>query len=331
MKYLVTTKLEQVPSDAQYLICMIDGTVPGWTKQGNLHFDHHRPGGKPIQVDEIPMGCLRQYPSEIEPVFVTTQLDADAVVAAAWLQLNPYWVSEDVQRRLRAIAFDCDYLAVPTELSDLAEFAAKAVAGLKAEGVKLREEMNLPSDSKEWTEEQSLAYYSEGFRRDVQWILDAVIGKRPFPGESGEADAHFQKIERDTIQLISDGRISRYKNCYICDQTGMKGYIDPRSFYAAVRQDPRFSSCRTITLVKADRKERDGIRYTLGSLPLHPDTTTLDYSTAGVWEALSDAERQLNPDFQGWGGRAIVGGSSWNNPSLLKPEEVIDIVLPYVV
>ncbi|HEY9885517.1 MAG TPA: hypothetical protein V6C98_18075 [Thermosynechococcaceae cyanobacterium] len=308
---------------------MIDGTVPGWDKQsGDFHFDHHKPGGAQIQIDEIPVGCILSFPLiEYEPLFITTQLDADAVIAAAWMQLNPSFVNEEIRRKLRAIAFDCDYLCVPDELSDLAGFAAKAVAGMKAEGVKLREKMELPSDSKQWTEEQRLQYYSESFKRDVDWILDAVQGIRPFPGESGEADAHFEKIKADTERLLTESRLRKYCGCWISDQTGMKGYTDPRSFYAAIPQlDPDYD-CQPVTLVIGDRKENDGIRYTLGSLPLHPQASLLDYSTAHVWEALSEAERRLNPDFQGWGGRAAVGGSSWNNPSLLSATEVIDIAM----
>ncbi len=52
--YLVTTNADRLPSDHQ--IIMVDGTVPDWeAKPGDLHWDHHRPGGADVQMDEIPL------------------------------------------------------------------------------------------------------------------------------------------------------------------------------------------------------------------------------------------------------------------------------------
>jgi hypothetical protein len=319
--YLVTTKVADLETVTP--IAMVDGTVPGWNaKPGDLHWDHHRAGGGKVQIDEMPMGCAVGS----DYTFVTTQLEADAVVAAVWAQLES--CTEENYRRLRAIAFDCDYLCVPDDLSDLSEFAAKVVAALKAEGVKLRQQWgsDLPQDMKEWTDEQRRDYYSFSFRHDVNWLLDAVAGKRDWPGENGEADIHFAKIESDKERLLAEKRVTFYRMVPICDQRGLKGYIDPRSFYRCLDRNHS-----PITLVMRDRKQGDGIGYTLGTFPLHHLANTVDFSAADVWNKLSDAERALNPDFEGWGGRAIVGGSSWNNPSLLTPQQVIDIVLdaPY--
>jgi hypothetical protein len=51
--YLVTTKADRLPTDHQ--IIMVDGTVPDWkAKPGDLHWDHHRPGGADVQIDKIP-------------------------------------------------------------------------------------------------------------------------------------------------------------------------------------------------------------------------------------------------------------------------------------
>lgn len=49
--------------------------------------------------------------------------------------------------------------------------------------------------------------------------------------------------------------------------------------------------------------------------------------TKSVFPALNKAEKLINPDSQDWGGRATVGGSPFNNPSMLiTPEQVIDII-----
>lgn len=102
--------------------------------------------------------------------------------------------------------------------------------------------------------------------------------------------------------------------------------------------------------------EFKGYSYTLGIIPLHPGVEKLDY-TKDVFDALTKAEwerngyhydhtiRKLITEKEltnltlkdrldlvrehklGWGGRKTVGGSSWNTPSGLTPEEAIDTVL----
>jgi hypothetical protein len=104
MKYLATTK----PITVEQPIIMVDGTVPGWTfRPEDRHFDHHQPGGGPIQLDEIPVSVASSLQGN--EIFVTTQVDADACVAAAWCQVG-HLLSEEEKRKLRAIAFDCDHL-----------------------------------------------------------------------------------------------------------------------------------------------------------------------------------------------------------------------------
>jgi hypothetical protein len=130
--YVVTTHLKDLPTDR--LIVMVDGTVPGWSKSDkDLHFDHHRPQGKPVQILEIP----EQTKISVDSCFVTTQVDADACAAAAWLQLLqmdfPERLLSFAKRKLVAIAYDCDHLGLPQtdEFADLDTFAKDAVATLK--------------------------------------------------------------------------------------------------------------------------------------------------------------------------------------------------------
>jgi hypothetical protein len=68
-----------------------------------------------------------------------------------------------------------------------------------------------------------------------------------------------------------------------------------------------------------------GIQYTLGCLPNHPQTRHLDY-TASTFERLTQAELAKDPSSEGWGGRRTVGGSGWNTPSHLTPEEAIALL-----
>lgn len=314
---------------------MIDGTVPGWEQgHGDLHFDHHRIGGAEIQVDEIPLGLL--YGRAGDKLFVTTQLDADACVAATWLQVNPDTISNEDIRMLRAIAFDCDHLQVPEDLSDLADFAAQAVAAMKSEGFKLKEQLGLPLDSKSWTEAQKVEYASEGFRQGVEWILDAVEGKRPYPGEQGEAAEYWAQLEKDEQALIDGNCIRSYKDSLLFLMMDFDGrYVDPR---APLRAAKRLGLSATLTLTQ--RKTADGWSYTIAS----SDKDLL--SRYNAFQNLTTAEclkRQANvaivsrhwgsPElsemlgFDPWGGREAVGGSGWRSPSLLSPTEVVDVLL----
>lgn len=112
MKYLVTTK----PIASDQPIIMVDGTVHGWTfKPGDRHFDHHKSGGAKVQIDEIPASVASSLQGS--EIFVTTQVDADACVAAAWCQVGDR-ITEEQKRKLRAIAWDCDHLSVPDELTE---------------------------------------------------------------------------------------------------------------------------------------------------------------------------------------------------------------------
>lgn len=359
VKYLVTTRLE-VLEEAEFVnqVFMVDGTVPGWRPtQDDYHFDHHRQGGADIQIDEMPP--LDNYKSYIElknvewaegisngSLIVTTQVDADACVAAAWLQLSKkdlfgdevgiagaHGRKDQMIRALRAIAYDCDHLGVPEKLSQYADFAAQCVAAMKADSDKLVEELALPRDRKLWTIEQKEEYASLAFQRGTESLIAACKGERKFPGECGEAAEYWKKVEKNTQMLLDENRVTFYRDTLLIDYKGLQGtYIDPRCALKAYQflYDNHGHECETpITLAQREvfiDNEFKGFSYTIGCIPLHRGLTELDY-TKGVFEALTEAERKINPNVDGWGGRKTVGGSGWNTPSQLKPEEVIDIVL----
>lgn len=339
MQYLVTTEKNIIPSSPQHLVVMVDGTVPGWSKGDmNLHFDHHRVGGADIQIDEIPMGYLLDFSLDYEPVFVTTQLDADACVAAAWLQLNPNNVSEEKKLKLRAIAYDCDHLAVPEFLADLGDFAAQAVAALKSEGFKIADEINLPKNRKDWTQEDKVAYASLGFKRGVEWLIDATLDKRPYPGELGEAAEYWAQVKKDEELFIVENRVSKYKDALIFSMLDWKGrYVDPR---ASLRAAKRLGLSATLTLTQ--RETTEGWSYTLASRDNNLMSKYDAFKSLTIAEAI---ERNVDVDlvekhwrkpelneklgFDPWGGREKVGGSGWRTPSKLTPVEVIDTLMQH--
>lgn len=328
--YLVTTHPHRIPTDRP--IVMVDGTVPGWTpKPGDRHYDHHRPGGADIQIDEIP-STHPLTPSSTPPTcFVTTMTDADACCAAAWVQTSPDLLSDEIVAKLRAIAWDCDHLAVPKELEPYATFASKAVAAMKRANSAMARELHLPVNKKEWTEEDWERYSSLGFERGTEWLLASIKGDRPFPGEQGEADDYWQSIEADARMLLAEGRISFLETetgvVALCDVRGLNRAMDPRAFYHALSSPSlphSISSLRPETLTIRDHRI-GGIQYTLGSIPLHPGQKRLDF-TAGTFDRLTQIERAIAPDADPWGGRRTVGGSGWNTSCRLTPEQVVQLL-----
>lgn len=331
--YLVTTKADRLPTDHQ--IIMVDGTVPDWeTKPGDLHWDHHRPGGANVQMDEIPApqkaSLLEEQSSDRPPCVVTTMVDADACCAAAWVQLPHEVLTAETIAKFKAIAWDCDHLMVPDDLKQYAEFAAKAVVALKNSSEGIAADLGLPHERKDWTEEHWEAYSSEAFRRGTEWLIEAAKGDRPYPGETGEADDYWQQIEADAQMLIDEDRIrliaTERGNVAVCDQTSTSHGIDPRSFYHAIPRLPHVSASHLRPEALTIRDHRaGGTQYTLGSIPLHPEQHNLDY-TQGTFDRLTQAEQAKDPEAGSWGGRRTVGGSPWNTPSNLTAEEIVGLL-----
>ncbi|OLP16895.1 hypothetical protein BST81_18035 [Leptolyngbya sp. 'hensonii'] len=331
MRYLVTTHADRLPTDHQLI--MVDGTVPDWTpRPQDLHWDHHRPQGADIQIDEIPLperdSLLEEQASGEPPCLVTTMVDADACCAAAWVQLPRQLLQPDVIARLQAIAWDCDHLVVPEHLSPWAEFAAKVVVALKRSADSTAIALDLPRDRQIWTEEQWEQYSSTCFQRDTEWLLEAIRGNCPYPGEQGEADHYWDNIETDARSLLQEQRIQQIETARgpiaICQLKQLGRSVDPRSFYRAISLALADRPFRPETLTIRDHRQ-GGTQYTLACFPLHPQSRTLDYTT-GTFDRLTQAERRKNPEAGTWGGRRSVGGSPWNTPSLLSPEEVIALL-----
>ncbi len=355
VSYIATTKSENIPSNHQAF--MVDGRVPDWIPNDFDHcWNHHRPDGPMTQIDDMPfpddeIPLIDRYAKDAEQlikngnqkiikkvpqVIVTTQVDADACCAAAWIQLSGKILKESRTKEgdiptsdiLRAIAYDCDHLYVPDELSHLDDFAAHAVATMTQNSFDLAANSGLPKDRKLWTDSQRLEHYSLSFKIGTQSLIDAALGKSPWPGELGEAEEYLKQVEDDKNFLYEDKRITVLNNIAVCDMRGIGRPIDVRSFIRAVNEYivPNHN-LRTQMLIVRDHGT-SGHRYTLSSNPNHPDYLKLDY-TAGTLARLTQAEKTKatshDIDFK-WGGRHQVAGSAWNSPSSLEPEEVIALL-----
>lgn len=225
-RYVVTTHAKDLPTDC--LIVMVDGTVPHWNKTDkDLHFDHHRPQGKPVQILEIP----EETQISIDSCFVTTQVDADACAAAAWLQLLQMDLPERLltfaKQKLVAIAYDCDHLGLPQsdEFAGLEVFARNAVATLKQFSERTVSELGLPTKRNEWSAEQKLAYASRCFQDGTNWLVQAALGHTWWPGLRGEARVYWANFNQQREFVYARCRL--YRSVGIFDGRGIGQYVDP--------------------------------------------------------------------------------------------------------
>lgn len=346
MKFVVTTRKETLEAlqSQGYVLIGVDGTVPKAQHLYDYLFDHHRPDGAAIQLDE--METLGFDPREVSSklCFVTTQVDADAIAAAFRIKKaqrftfrpHPAYNNDPEKYRfLQAISYECDHIGVPNFLNAYADPAAMVVAALKEESETVVQQLGLSANRHNWSLEDQESYAAISFERGVDCIERLLEhyddSDDPLKWDyRAIAQPYWQTVQANTQQIIAEKRITQYRDCLIFNQVGMTGYIDPRCWIRASHQQgiyPHYPITVTQREVWQDN-EFKGYAYTLGTIPLHPRQKDFDY-TGGVFDALTKAERDRNPNADGWGGRATVGGSGWNTPSLLTPQEVIDIVLSF--
>jgi hypothetical protein len=329
---------------------MVDGTVPDWhLRKGDFLFDHHRPDGAKIQIEDIwksiekaneaGIDIIGLFPQETDDIlFVTTLLDADAVCSAVYLfkgYFSQEALDQDTERKLCAISYDCDHLAVPSELSEYADFAAKCVAGMKCDSDEFTIDLDMPKDRRQWTIEDKEYFMSRAFEKSFWNLVRAVEGKDNWPCDHPKVSEYWEKVEKYTNLLIEEKRINFYKDCAVVTMSGLGGtYIDPRCAYRAIDRllgDSDYSEIYPYTLTQREvivDNKFVGNKYTLACNPNHPESEGIDF-TKEIYSALSEAEKARDPNAEGWSGRATVGGSGWNTCSVLCPQEVIEIVLKF--
>lgn len=329
-KFVVTTRrevIEQLKADSFYVIG-VDGTAPNSKELYDELYDHHRPGGADIQILELP----NYFPPRDRYAIVTTMVDADAICAAWWVtnyrdtSTVHRVLSEEEREFLEAISYDCDHLAVPEKYKKYE--AAMVVAALKEDSKSLIKELNLSSNRREWSIEDKETFASKAFEKGVYTIDLLLKGEWDY---KAIAVPYWKTVQQNVELIIRGDRISTYRDCLLFNARGLGGrYIDPRCWLLACeRIGLNTKALKPITLTHRDvyiENNFKGVSYTLGCVPLHQELKDLDY-TKTVFRNLTIAEKELDPNADGWGGRKTVGGSGWNTPSNLTPEQVIDIVL----
>jgi len=215
MKFVVTTRrevLEDLKQEGWYLIG-VDGTVPNSHGLYDELYDHHRPNGADIQLDEMTeysqsRECFGTYGKPI--AVITTSVDADAIVSAYRLMDEYAHLDQEQINLLRAIAYDCDHLAVPADLSKYADQAAQVVAALKEEANRLAKKLNLPVDRRrQWNVEDKEKFGSLAFEEGVKLISKLLRGEWEY---RWTANKYWQGVKKITQQIKAEKRISRYRN-----------------------------------------------------------------------------------------------------------------------
>lgn len=330
MEYIVTTRKEKLESLKDNNNCLIgvDGTVSGCEGLYDLLFDHHKVGGADIQIHEIPESSYKWHNGNyINEIIVTTMVDADAICAAYVVMCRLYdiEISTDDWELLEAISYDCDHLAVPSRLSKYADKAAMIVGALKQSSNNLAAEMELPSDREYWSIDQKEVFSSAAFAEGVFLIEELLDGNWDYESLAKPYMENLAKITEEVKE-----RVRLYNGCLLFDARGLGGeYIDPRCWLRAA-ESLGLSPVFPITLVTRDvviNGEWKGLSHTIGCVPFHPELPGLDFTKTmsclaltlqgayplplkkrSVFDALTEAERKVNPDCDAWGGRKTVGG-----------------------
>jgi len=337
IKFCVTTRIEvlqQLKNDGYYLVG-IDGTVPKGAELYNELYDHHRPNGAEIQMDEIDdrnlRGEIKERLAKVQKLaFITTMVDADAQVAAFYFltRLNELDVADSFNF-LRAISYDCDHLAVPVHYQErYGKNASMVVAALKEVSNDLVQKLGLSTNRREWSIEDKELFSSKAFELGVLVVIPSLLnGTWDYESISQN---YWEQVEKNTLMLVNEGRISCINGVAIFDGKGLGGtYIDPRCWYRAL-DSLKLDTYTGIALTQREvivENEFKGYSYTIGKIPLSGFDGDF---TDGLFQELTETERVTNPDCDGWGGRATVGGSGWNTPSDLFPVHITNIIHSWI-
>jgi hypothetical protein len=199
------------------------------------------------------------------------------------------------------------------------------VAALKQEGFKLATTLGLPSNRREWTAAQKYEYNCACFEQGVALLEKAIKGEWDYAALCVDYKA---KMDEQSYVICKNGWVEYDRGFAIFRAEEFEEYVDPRVWLRQL--DDGGLDLHPVTLTVRKYQGGEGYSYTIGIIPFHPKLAGLNFNRAGLYEALSAAERAKNPEAQSWGGRATVGGSPWNTPSQLSPTKVITILTQFV-
>lgn len=369
-QYIVTNSIMRLPLDLP--IVSIGEEIAYWEpKPGDYSINRHK-SGKSLHILEVP------YETRIpnNSVFTATKVDAEICATAAWLQLLSMEHEdidlerteelESIKRRLEAISFDCAYLSLvkPGDyFSDRYVFAKEAVITLERFNEDLASKLNLPQNKREWSVAQKSSYDSAVFAINAQWLVDAALDLRDWPGSNGEVtDVYWRKYEQDGYTV---DRISRmHDNVAIVDIRGDRpeyDNLDPRhlihwlksqcdytychqNFWLTVRDNPMKVVASDTTINLSLRHEGEPLsrgelgfilpafHYKIANVPLHKYGSPR-FDEYKIWKKLNEVESQKRyhtntpmslSNLHPWIGNNDTGECA---QSILTSEEVIGIIL----
>ena len=271
--------------------------VDGQVENADLIFDHHRPGGALIQMDELP----DKFSIDGDICFITPNLDEDAVISTAVLinggqsELNS-WMKDT----LRETSLNCDQLTEPNDL----------YYHLKDLNYQLH--LKLFKGKTELTEKELSKRY--------QLLVEAVlhfINHGTFKKIDSNFDGRFKKhLDKQRERLNESGfDLITGKIGFI--DINRTGVVAPRIMYELARRN----SVEILLIKYTKKKDMEGEIYTIGIDPMCQLDKDLLFTVFDKINAIDPLAKK-----QKWGGRSGVGGSPNSVGSLLEPVQIIDIL-----
>lgn len=204
-----------------------------------------------------------------------------------------------------------------------------------------------PKDYKDLSAAQAAFAENLSFKLCTEWLLRAIRGEEPFPGTTpGSVESFFETLQADVaealevqaVKFLPAGEGDSQRLYAVIDSRLIPRTIDCRVLYRTSETifpeicDGKFPQRLSPVTLSVQRNRSGGTTYTLGSFSSHPEWPELDLHRSGVYQALSEVERQEaelsgeNSVPEGWNGRRSVGGSGFNESSRLAVEQVLAII-----
>jgi hypothetical protein len=292
VNYLVNDSIKNKIEGFQYI--SVDGNVIG----NDIMFDHHKPNGAPVQMDELPDEFLLSD----KTVFCTLNVDEDAVISTMILKNGGLSAFNGAQKdELRHASLSCDQLIKPNALFYY----------LKDYGFQLQ--MKYFHGKKELNDQEKASFYS----KMVDFLEIYMKHRSPLkldPKFNGKFEGYLDK-QRVRFFLIGFQLIN--KNCGFID-ISQTGAVSPHVMYELARQ----KSVEVILIKYSNKQNTNGSIFTIG---IDPNSELDKEKIFPLFEELNALDPNID-DIHKWAGRAGVGGSPYKHGSGLTAGQIMNLL-----
>ena len=272
----------------------VDGNVIGH----DLLFDHHKPDGAQVQMDELP----EKFELQDQTVFCTLNVDEDAVISTMILKNGGISAfSESAIKELRHASLSCDQLIKPNQLFYY----------LKDYGFQLQ--MKYFHGKKELSDNEKASFYA----KMVDFLEIYMKHKSPLkldPKFNGKFESY---LDKQRMRFFSIGFQDIQKKCAFID-VSRTGAVSPHIMYELARE----KSIEVILIKYSDKKSTDGNIFTIG---IDPNSKIDKNKIFPLFDELNNIDPNIDSSHQ-WAGRAGVGGSPYKRGSGLSISQVMSLL-----